>query len=176
MSDVNAITVTGHVGTNPELQVTPTGREVTRFRLAVNAGYRGPDGQWVERDPQWFSIKVWGEHRARNVADSVRKGMPVVVQGALSVDRWEGQDGERFDSVITARSVAVPIEHGRVTYARVVREAANGAGAPEDADAQAGGGGAQASGAAPSAVQVPQAPDSVEPAEPDPWERAEQAG
>lgn len=155
MNDVNWITVTGHVGTNPELQVTTTSKEVTRFRLAVNSGFRGSDGQWVEKDPQWFSVKVWGEHRARNVADSVRKGMPVVVQGTLSVDRWEGQDGERFDSVITARSVAVPIDHGRVTYMRVVRESAS----TDDA----------ASDASP-------APESVDPADPDPWQTTEQAG
>lgn len=163
MSDTTWITITGRAGTDAEVHVTKSGRELTRFRLGTSPTYRDPSsGEWRQKEAEWFSVKVWGEYRARNVAESVRKGIPLVVQGELSLERWDGPDGVRSDNVITARQVAVAIEHGRVAYTKVVREA--------------GGAGPEPAGASSPAEPGPDEPGSaqpvVEPADPDPWQAA----
>ena len=88
MSDNNQITVRGRVGTDPDIQVTPGGREITRFRLASTRSYRDANGEWRDADTEWFTVKAWGGF-AKAVQDSIRRGMPVIVQGIFSCEECD---------------------------------------------------------------------------------------
>ncbi|PYG00219.1 single-strand DNA-binding protein [Georgenia satyanarayanai] len=162
MSDTNQITVRGRVGTDPEIVVTANGREVTRFRLACTRSYRDSAGEWRETATEWFTVKTWGPG-GTIVQRSVRRGMPVLVQGTFSSEEWTGPDRTSHTNVITAGVIAVDIKYGLVTYAKVVRET----------PAEGGAAGEGMTGAdeerKPEDSGTPPA-EGLEPA--DPWEKA----
>ncbi|WP_413450853.1 single-stranded DNA-binding protein [Georgenia phoenicis] len=122
MSDTNQITVRGRVGTDPEIVVTTNDREVTKFRLACTRSYRdSATGEWRETETEWFTVKTWGPNGAM-VQRSVRRGMPVVVQGVFSSEEWAGPERTSHTNVITAGVIAVDIKYGQVSYTKVTRE------------------------------------------------------
>lgn len=123
MSDNNQITVRGRVGTDPDIQVTPGGRDVTRFRLASTRSYRDANGEWRDADTEWFTVKAWGR-LATAVQDSVRRGIPVIVQGVFSCEEWTSGEQQRSANVITATAVGVDVRHGLVKHFKVTRLAA----------------------------------------------------
>ncbi|MCM3662322.1 single-stranded DNA-binding protein [Georgenia satyanarayanai] len=123
MSDTNQITVRGRVGTDPEIVITTNDREVTRFRLACTRSYRdSASGEWRETGTEWFTVKTWGPN-GKVVQRSIRRGMPVLVQGILSSEEWAGPERTSHTNVITAGVIAVDIKYGLVTYAKVIEQA-----------------------------------------------------
>ena len=83
MSDTNQITVRGRVGTEPDVLVTTTGKEMTKFRLGSTRSYRDASGEWHDTETEWFTVKAWGT-AGELVRQSLHRGMPVIVQGVLS--------------------------------------------------------------------------------------------
>lgn len=121
MSDTNQITVRGRVGTDPEIDVLPSGKEVTKFRLACTRSYRDSAGEWHETATEWFTVKAWS--MGEEIVRSVRRGMPVLVQGVFSSEEWAGTERTNHTNVITAGVIAVDIKYGLVTYTKVNRPA-----------------------------------------------------
>ena len=145
MSDTNQITVRGRVGTDPDIQVTPGGKEVTRFRLASTRSYRDASGEWHDADTEWFTVKAWTGF-AKAVQDSIRRGMPVIVEGVFSCEEWVSADQPRSANVITASAIGVDIRHGLVKHFKVTRlapeEATNASSTPNATGSPATGAGA----------------------------------
>jgi len=123
MSDTNQITVRGRVGTDPDVLVTGNGKRMTKFRLGSTRGYRdAATGEWRETETEWFTVKTWGP-AGDLVVQSVRRGMPVIVQGVFSCEEWESAERRHHTNVITATAIGVDIKYGLVTYAKVLRQA-----------------------------------------------------
>src|SRR5690625_6412014 len=116
MSDNNQITVRGRVGTDPDIQVTPGGREITRFRLASTRSYRDANGEWRDADTEWFTVKAWGGF-AKAVQDSIRRGMPVIVQGIFSCEEWTSGEQQRSANVIDRKRTRLNSSHVAISYA-----------------------------------------------------------
>lgn len=132
MSDTNHITVRGRVGTDPEVVITTNEREVTRFRLACTRSFRdSASGEWRDAATEWFTVKTWGANGAQ-VQRSIRRGMPVVVQGVFSSEEWTGPERTSHTNVITAGVIAVDIQYGVVSYAKVVRPTPAESAVPEE--------------------------------------------
>lgn len=89
----NNVTLIGNLVEDPELRFTPSGVAMARIRLAVNRRWPGQDGQWQE-STSFFSGTVWRE-QAETVAESLQKGMRVIVTGRLEQRSWETQEGEK---------------------------------------------------------------------------------
>src|SRR5690606_29170002 len=87
--------------------------------LASTPRYR-KDGQWADRPTEWFTVKAWRD-AALNIALSVHKGEPVIVQGRLRSQEWTSADGPRTDHVIEAFAVGHDLMRGRASFTRVVR-------------------------------------------------------
>ena len=85
------ITITGNVTGDPELRFTGTGKAVAEFTVAV--GERKKDGnEWVDDGATFYRCSAW-EQMAENVAESLTKGMRVVVVGGLRNREYEKRDG-----------------------------------------------------------------------------------
>jgi single-strand DNA-binding protein len=84
----------GNLGRDPEMRYTPAGKPVTQFSVAVS--YSKPDGQggWVDEGTDWYRVSVFGD-RAERVADQLRKGNKVFVEGRFKTREFEGKDGEK---------------------------------------------------------------------------------
>ncbi|MGP3737980.1 single-stranded DNA-binding protein (plasmid) [Streptomyces sp. GDS52] len=78
----------------PELRFSAQGTAVVKVRLAFNARKKDDSGQWVDGDSFFIDGKLFGQH-AQNIADSLEKGMEVVVSGRLKTERWETREGEK---------------------------------------------------------------------------------
>jgi single-strand DNA-binding protein len=97
----NSITVVGNVTRDPELRFTPAGAAVANFGVAWNL--KRQDG---EDQVSFFDVTCWRQ-LAENVAESLTKGMRVVVYGRLEQRSWQTQDGEKRSKVeIIADEVA----------------------------------------------------------------------
>jgi|SRR5690348_1950120 len=79
---------------NPELRFSAQGTAVVKLRLAFNARRKDDNGNWVDGDSFFIDGKVFGQH-AQNIADSLEKGMEVVVSGRLKTEKWETREGEK---------------------------------------------------------------------------------
>lgn len=184
MSDSNQITVRGRVGTAPDVVVTGNGRRMTKFRLGSTRGYRDTTtGEWRETGTEWFTVKMWGPG-GETVVQSVRRGMPVIVQGVFSSEEWDSGERHHHTNVITATAIGVDIKYGLVTYAKVLRQSPadadpGGDGQETDGQAQRKVGtedatGADGQGIEPEEEDVPDAPDPVlapGPVDPGAWEK-----
>lgn len=124
------ITAVGWAATGPR-EIHGDGVPYTDFRLAHTA--RRFDGErWVDGRTVWFTVKAFRD-LARNVAESVHKGQPVVVQGRLRTETWTGPTGERTTNVLEAIAVGHNLSWGTGTFGRrVYRSPA------EEATAEAG--------------------------------------
>lgn len=87
---LNLILLIGNAGRDAELRYTSTGRAVAGFSMAVNRRYQ-VDGEWRD-DTEWFNISSWGQ-QAESVANSIRRGSRVFVEGRLSTREWTNQAG-----------------------------------------------------------------------------------
>lgn len=93
----------------------------TTFRMASTRRWFDRErGAWVDGRTEWFTVKAW-RGAARNVAESLRKGDPVLVHGRLSTDEWSTADGEpRTSLVLDAIAIGPDLAYGTARYARTV--------------------------------------------------------
>ena len=88
------ITVVGNLVADPELRFTPTGLAVANFRIASTPRvYNRDSGQWEDGEALFLTCNVWRE-AAENVAESLAKGMRVIVNGRLKQRSYQNREGE----------------------------------------------------------------------------------
>ena len=87
---LNLILLIGNAGRDAELRYTASGRAVAGFSIAVNRNYQ-VNGEWRE-ETEWFNVSSWGQ-QAESVANSVRRGSRVFVEGRLSTREYTTQAG-----------------------------------------------------------------------------------
>ena len=99
------VMIIGNLGSDPEMRYTPSNRAVTQFNVAVNQSTKNQQtGEWIE-ETDWFRVSVWGD-RAERMAESLRKGNKVFVEGRFRTREFEGRDGQKRTSLeITADSI-----------------------------------------------------------------------
>lgn len=101
------ITFRGNVATDPELRYTPSGKAVINFNAAENHSKKDQSGQWVEDGATFYRVAVWGA-TAEALADSLRKGAPVVVAGRFRAGEFAGRDGQQVRTYeVTANHVGL---------------------------------------------------------------------
>lgn len=92
--DVN-ITIVGNIVADPELRFTQTGAAVATFRVASTPRrYDSQTNQWVDGEAMFLSCNIWRQ-AAENVAETLTKGMRVIVTGRLRQRSYETREGER---------------------------------------------------------------------------------
>ena len=89
------ITIAGNLVDDPELRFTPAGQPVARFRVASTPRFRdNTTGEWKDGDSLFLTCNVWRQ-AAENVAESLTRGMRVIVQGRLRQRSYETKEGEK---------------------------------------------------------------------------------
>ncbi|HTJ69945.1 MAG TPA: single-stranded DNA-binding protein [Actinospica sp.] len=95
MAGETVITVIGNLTNDPELRFTPSGAAVAGFTVASTPRTLDREsGQWKDGDPLFLRCSVWRQY-AENVAESLTKGMQVIVQGRLKQRSYETREGEK---------------------------------------------------------------------------------
>jgi single-strand DNA-binding protein len=89
------ITIVGNLVDDPELRFTPNGQAVARFRVASTPRFRDQQsGEWKDGESLFLTCNVWRQ-AAENVAESLQRGMRVIVQGRLRQRSYETREGEK---------------------------------------------------------------------------------
>ena len=92
--DVN-ITVVGNLVADPELRFTPSGAAVANFRVASTPRILDKTtNEWKDGESLFITCNVWRQY-AENVAESLTKGMRVIVTGRLKQRSYETREGEK---------------------------------------------------------------------------------
>lgn len=85
---------TARVIAEPELRFAASGKAVVKVRLAFNARKKDSNGGWVDGDTFYVTGTAF-DQAAENLAESLQRGMEVVVSGRLRTDEWETREGEK---------------------------------------------------------------------------------
>ena len=89
------ITIIGNLVGDPELRYTPTGQAVATFRVASTPRFLDKaTNEWKDGDSLFLSCNVWRQ-AAENVAESLQRGMRVIVTGRLKQRSYETKEGEK---------------------------------------------------------------------------------
>lgn len=95
MSGDTVITVIGNLTADPELRFTPSGAAVANFTVASTPrAFDRQANEWKDQETLFMRCSVWRE-AAENVAESLRKGTRVIVQGRLKARSYETKEGDR---------------------------------------------------------------------------------
>jgi single-strand DNA-binding protein len=84
---LNKVMIIGHLGRDPEMRYTPSGRPVTTFTVAVSRAWNTADGE-RRTETEWFNIVAWG-NLAEICKQYLYKGQQVYIDGRLQTRRWE---------------------------------------------------------------------------------------
>jgi single-strand DNA-binding protein len=107
---MNTLTITGNLGSDPELRFTANGQAVANLRIADTPRRKNAAGEWEDGETLWMGATVWGCD-AEAVAENLRKGDRVVASGRLGSRTWD-KDGQ------TRTSIEMTVDHiGKVAKA-----------------------------------------------------------
>lgn len=111
----------GNMTRDPELRFTPTGRAVANLGIAVNERVQNEDGEWVDTDPEFWDVTVWGT-QAENLCECCKKGDRVVMTGFFQDETYTNRDGEEVTrSKFTAKDIGPSLLFREVVIKRVQR-------------------------------------------------------
>ena len=120
------VTIVGNAVNDPELRFTPSGAAVASFRVASTPrAYNSQTSQWEDGEALFLTVNVWRQ-QAENVAETVSKGMRVVVTGRLKQRSYQTKEGEnRVSYEIEADEVAPSLKFASAVVNRNPREGGN---------------------------------------------------
>lgn len=94
---LNKVMVIGHLGRDPEMRYTPSGRPVTTFTIATTRNWNTADGE-KRNETEWFNVVTWG-NLAEICKQYLTKGQQVYIEGRLQSRKWEDNEGTKHTSV-----------------------------------------------------------------------------
>jgi single-strand DNA-binding protein len=123
------ITITGNLVDDPELRFTPAGQAVARFRVASTPRFRDNNtGEWKDGDSLFLTCNVWRQ-AAENAAESLTRGMRVIVAGRLRQRSYETKEGEkRTVYEVEVDDVGPSLRNASAKVNRAARSNGNGQG------------------------------------------------
>jgi single-strand DNA-binding protein len=123
------ITIAGNLVEDPELRFTPAGQAVARFRVASTPRFRdNATGEWKDGDSLFLTCNVWRQ-AAENTAESLRRGMRVIVSGRLRQRSYETKEGEkRTVYEVEVDDVGPSLRNASAKVNRAARSNGNGGG------------------------------------------------
>jgi len=128
------ITMIGNLVDDPELRFTPSGAAVAKFRVASTPRYLDKaTNEWKDGESLFLQCQIWRQ-AAANVAESLTKGMRVILSGRLKQRSYETKEGEkRTVFEVEVDEVGPSLRNATAKVTRTQR-AAGGAAAPAAAD------------------------------------------
>lgn len=110
------------VGSDPELRFAPSGIAVASFSAVADKSKKTDDG-WEKDKEIWVRVTVF-KQMAEHVAESITKGMRVVIAGQINLSDWEDKDGnKRTSAEVVADEIGVSLRFGTAKYTKAERSA-----------------------------------------------------
>lgn len=90
---LNKVMIIGHLGRDPEMRYTPSGRPVTSFSVATSRTWTSAEGERRE-ETEWFNVVAWGT-LAEICKTHLSKSQQVYIEGRLQTRGWEDETGKK---------------------------------------------------------------------------------
>ncbi len=104
--DLNKVIITGRLGKEVELRVTPNGSSVASFSVASGRSQKMPDGSYKDQT-EWFRVVAW-EKLAEICANYLKKGSHVFIEGRLQTREYTDKDGvKRYSTELIASDMTM---------------------------------------------------------------------
>ncbi|SEG44309.1 single-strand binding protein [Actinacidiphila yanglinensis] len=144
MAGETVITVVGNLVDDPELRFTPSGAAVAKFRVASTPRtFDRQTNEWKDGESLFLTCSVWRQ-AAENVAESLQRGMRVIVQGRLKQRSYEDREGvKRTVYELDVDEVGASL---RSATAKVTKTSGGGGRSGQQGGYGGGGGGGQGAG------------------------------
>jgi single-strand DNA-binding protein len=149
MAGETPITVVGNLTADPELRFTPSGAAVANFTVASTPRtFDKQSNEWKDGEALFLNCSVWRQ-AAENAAESLQRGMRVIVQGRLKARSYETREGEkRTVFEIDVDEVGPSLKYATAKVTKTTRQGGQGGGGFGGGDDPwASGGGQQGGGA-----------------------------
>ena len=99
---INRVVIVGRLTKDPELKYTPNGIASCCFTVAVNRTFKGQNN---EQEADFISCVAWRK-QAENLANFMKKGNLIGLEGRIQTGSYEGQDGKRvYTTDVVADSI-----------------------------------------------------------------------
>ena len=141
------VTIIGNLTADPELRFTPSGHAVASFTVASTTRLLDKStNEWKDGDTMFMRCSVWRQY-AENVAESLTRGMRVIVTGRLKQRSYETKEGEKRQVVeLDVDEVGPALKNATAKVNKIARSGGGyGAGSNDGGFSGGGGGGAAAS-------------------------------
>ena len=127
MAGDTQITVVGNLTGDPELRFISSGAAVVNFTVASTPRtYNKQTSQWEDGETLFMRCSLWREF-AENVAESLRKGMRVIVQGRIVSRSWEKDGEKRTSTELQVDEVGPSLRYATAAVTRRERNQQGGA-------------------------------------------------
>jgi single-strand DNA-binding protein len=142
MAGETTITVIGNLTNDPELRFTPSGSAVANFTIASTPRtFDRQSNEWKDGETLFLRASVWRE-AAENVAESLTKGMRVIVNGRLKSRSYETKEGEKRTVIeLEVDEIGPSLRYANAKVNRTQRSGGGGAGNGAQGGFGSGGGG-----------------------------------
>src|SRR5512141_1361835 len=129
MAGETTITVIGNLTNDPELRFTPSGSAVANFTIASTPRtFDRQSNEWKDGETLFLRASVWRE-AAENVAESLTKGMRVIVSGRLKSRSYETKEGEKGTVIeLEVDEISPSLRYANAKVNRTQRSGGGGAG------------------------------------------------
>src|SRR5690554_4433280 len=160
MAGDTEITVVGNLTGDPELRFIQSGAAVVNFTVASTPrSFDRQTNEWKDGETLFMRCSLWRE-AAENVAESLTKGMRVIVTGRLVSRSWEANGEKRTVNEIQVNEVGPSMRYATAKVTRTQRSGGSGSGG---SGFSGGGGGGSAPAGGSSNDPWATAPASDEP-------------
>ncbi|MFG2876156.1 single-stranded DNA-binding protein [Streptomyces sp. NPDC048337] len=168
MAGETVITVVGNLVDDPELRFTPSGAAVAKFRVASTPRtFDRQTNEWKDGESLFLTCSVWRQ-AAENVAESLQRGMRVIVQGRLRQRSYEDREGvKRTVYELDVEEVGPSLKNATAKVAKTTGRGGQGGYGGGQQQGGGGGWGGAPSGGAPQGGGAPSD---------DPWASSAPAG
>lgn len=129
MAGETPITVVGNLTADPELRFTPSGAAVANFTVASTPRtFDKQSNEWKDGEALFLNCSVWRQ-AAENAAESLQRGMRVIVQGRLKARSYETREGEkRTVFEIDVDEVGPSLKYATAKVTKTTRQGGQGGG------------------------------------------------
>jgi len=104
-SGFQKIVACGNIGKDPELRPIPGGESVLSFSIGVNESWKAKDGTKQER-VEWMNCSLFGK-RADALAQYLKKGSRVLIEGKLRTDKFEKNGETRYSTKVILSEIVM---------------------------------------------------------------------
>lgn len=157
MANETLVPIRGRLTADPELRFISSGSPVVNFTIAHNGRkFNKSTNEWEDTETTFYPCSAWG-HLAENIAESLRKGMPVLAYGELYSRSWEQNGEKRSRMEVKVQDIGPSLALVKVDANTIQRSTGQG-----------GGGQTQAQGGTPA----PAGPSTGNGGDTDPWASA----